>query len=63
MEAVDQPLDHRFGDVVRILVAHLQAGQHLLALAIQFVGENAGFRVMSDSRFNARLKLSFITTC
>ena len=34
MEAVDQPIEHRVGDVAGILEADLQARQHLLALAL-----------------------------
>ena len=38
MEAEDQALDHRAGHVVRILVAHLQRRQQLLALPLELLG-------------------------
>ena len=37
MEAVDEPIEHGVGDVLGILEADLQAGQHLLPLAIDLL--------------------------
>ena len=61
MEPEDQPLGDDVGDEVGILVAHLEALQHLLLLAIElFVGER---RVADDvgQQVEPGSRLSFIT--
>ena len=38
MEAVDEPVEHHPGDVVRIVVADLEARQNLLTLPLELLG-------------------------
>ena len=62
MEAVDEPVEHHAGEVVRIVVADLQPRQDLLALPLDLLRRERGLRARSDTRSSPKARLSFITT-
>ena len=49
MEAVDQAIEHRIGNVARIFGADLEPREHLLPLPFDLGRREAGCRAMSDS--------------
>ena len=63
MEAVDQPIEHDAGEVVRVVVADLQARQRSAAAAARSPpARTPGAATRSDTRSRPTSKLSFITT-
>ena len=42
VESEHQPIEHETGEVVRIVVAHLQRRQHLPALSVDLLGRERG---------------------
>ncbi len=56
VEPVDQPVEHGVGDEPRIIEAHLQSGQHLLALPLDLLLREGGVARHVGQHLQPRLK-------